>query len=431
MNTRLIINIPHDSLNNWWKTLESLRRDITIFGCTDRGTIAEHLGTLGVDGQKRDRLNRASSSFLLWETARTDVDRLIHEIESKHNDPTYSTPGVGFVKYVEREPEVELGQTQPDLEVGTNFTLDSHWLTEYRDKLMKVANPREDGSGIRIAVIDTGAEPNTPGVEGLFDVFNTNPKGWEMSASTPTHWIDKNGHGTAMARIINAVAPEAKIYAFRAVEVKHARLWDIINAVASAIAVVEPHIFNLSLSIPHADCTQCGSSALSISRAFRDSLLSFGSLQKASASEPVFLAAAGNQGKSDGFFLPARYDFTLTVGAIDSNYERADYSNWGTLPNEKQKENYVLLPGGKLDSNGNAVEFIGTGTDSNGQTKHCVGTSVATALASGLLALYMERNVYNNQGAKWVLDDVRQNCNNAKITNHTHEEHGHGLFFLH
>jgi subtilase family protein len=430
MNTRLIINIPHDLQNNWWKTLEALRSDVRRFGCSDRGTIVEHLGTLGVDGLKRDRLNKASSSFLLWETARTDIDRLIHQIESKHNDPTYSTPGIGFVKYVEREPELELGHTQPDVEIGTNFTLDQHWLTEYRNKLMKVANAREDGSGIRIAVIDTGAKPNTSGVEGLFDVFNTNPIGWERSAKTPGHWIDKNGHGTAMATIINAVAPKAKIYACRAVDVRLTRLWDVITAVGAAIAVVEPHIFNLSLSIPQAYCSQCGSSALTISRAFRDCLISLASLQKSSASEPVFVAAAGNQAKSDGFFLPASYDFTLTVGAIDSSYTRADYSNWGTPPNEQQKENYVLLPGGKFDSNGNAAEFIGTGTDPNGQTKHCIGTSVATSLASGLLALYMERNWYNNQGAQWVLDDVRQNCNDASITNPTREEHGHGLFFL-
>lgn len=427
--TRLIINIPHDQQNNWQNTLEYLRGDAGRFGCADLGTMVEHLGRRGLAGRTRDLLNRAAYSFLLWETDRTDINRLIEQIESRHNDPTFSRQGVGFVKYVEREPTFTLGQVEPEVELGTNFTFDQHWLNEYRNNLMGVGSTPYDGSGVRIAVIDTGVEPHTQGVQGFFDAFNNNPPGWENSAPNPAHWLDKSGHGTAMARIINVVASNAKIYAFRAVEVKYARLWDVMTAIGAATAAVNPHIINLSLSVQQIDCTQCGASALSRNRVFRDHLASLSALQKTSASEPVYVAAAGNQGKSDGLFLPARYDFTMAVGAIDSNYERAAYSNWGAPPNENQKDNYLMLPGGKFDDQEKAAEFIGMATDSSGQTCHCVGTSPATALATGLLALYMERNGYNNQGASWVMDDARSNCNNANIGNYSLEEHGQGLFF--
>lgn len=450
-STRLVITIPQDSQGNWQNSIERLRADQQRFSCRDLGTLVEHLGRLGLSGEIREDLNRSGYSFLFWETDRTDIDRLIEEIEIRHNDPTFSQPNIGFVKHVEREPEFHLGSVEPELKLGTNFTFDQTWRTEYVDKMMQASSTGYDGNGIRIVIIDTGAEPHTPGVQGFFDVFNNNPSGWENSAATPNHWQDGSGHGTAMARIINYVAPQSRLYAFRAVVAKVARLMDVMAAVAAAVNAVAPHIINLSLSIPEADCPQCGTTALSRNRAFRDFLSCMGKPQSnlsipamltrsqrialrlgcpplVDIPEPVYVAATGNKSNSDGLYLPARYDFTLAVGAIDSKYQRAAYSNWGTPPSQPQKDGYIMLPGGKYDDQDNAAEYIGYATDGP-DTRYCIGTSPATALATGLLALYMQQLNYSHQGARWMVDKAINNCDHNNINNYTKEEYGQGLFF--
>ena len=388
------------------------------FGCKNLGTIEENLGMLGVQQRNRELVRNASHTFHLWETARPDMNRLINDIETKHNDPAASQPGIGFVKYAEPEPELQLN-TEPEVAIGKNFDFDKTWHPKYRNNMVHIDQCSYTGNGVDIAVIDSGVEPAAKGVVSFNDILG--------KSNTE---VDDSGHGTAMVRIINDIAPDANIYVYRAVEQRVARLWDVMSAIATAVSTVSPKIINLSLGIPKIDCMQCGGTTLTRTRVCRDFVVAMNALQRnLNNTQPIYVAAVGNQGRSNGFNIPAYYDLTLAVGATDSNYERSVFSNYGTPPNEKQKDNYLLLPGGKTDSQDKPVEYIGTATDDNNYTTYCIGTSPATAMATGLLALYMEKNYYDGRNPSQILDRALKNCNNQSIQNYTSDEHGKGMFF--
>jgi subtilisin family serine protease len=442
MKTRLIINVPRDERNGWRSTIESLRRDAESFNCVYVGTLEESIErTGGVSEISKEYLQQSIYSFVLWETDREDTSRLINQIESAYDDiSTLDTnnPAIdqksrrGFIKYVEKEPKIKLNQGLAGGLLGNNFKLNSHWQNVYCNNLMQLNSAGETGQGIKIAIIDTGVEPAAQGVTGFYDLFSTtNPPFWFLGGNSNA-WIDQNGHGTGMTAIIHEIVKDAELYVFRAIEQQVAGLWDVMTAIGIAVSTVKPHIFNLSLSIAEVDCLICGASAFSRNRVFRDFLSAQAKLQKNSDYEPVFVTATGNDGLTDAIHLPAKYDFTLAVAAVDKNCNLTSYSNHGVKPGQTQKDNYVVVPGGDVDNQSppQPIEFIGTATDTSGAVSHCIGTSPATALATGLLALYMEKYSYPivSKEASFIIDKALNNCDNSKISKYSVEKHGKGLF---
>jgi hypothetical protein len=92
---------------------------------------------------------------------------------------------------------------------------------------------------------------------------------------------------------------------------------------------------------------------------------------------PTYVAATGNDGSSNGFFLPARYDVSLAVGAVNKSGRLASFSTYGTY----QHSHYVVAPGGEK-SNSIATEYPISDKNDN-----YYGTSIAAAYTSGVLAL--------------------------------------------
>jgi subtilisin family serine protease len=72
------------------------------------------------------------------------------------------------------------------------------------------------GKGVRIAVLDSGIEASHPGLNGLklVDDLAFMSEGNTVIVQ-PGAGTDVNGHGTGIAGIIHALAPEAKIGSFR------------------------------------------------------------------------------------------------------------------------------------------------------------------------------------------------------------------------
>ncbi len=72
------------------------------------------------------------------------------------------------------------------------------------------------GKGVRIAVLDSGIEASHPGLHGLklADDLSFVSDGNTVRVE-PGAGIDINGHGTGIAGIIRALAPEARIASFR------------------------------------------------------------------------------------------------------------------------------------------------------------------------------------------------------------------------
>jgi subtilisin family serine protease len=72
------------------------------------------------------------------------------------------------------------------------------------------------GKGVRIAVLDSGIEASHPGLHGLklVDDLSFVSDGNTLRVE-PGAGIDINGHGTGIAGILRALAPEARIASFR------------------------------------------------------------------------------------------------------------------------------------------------------------------------------------------------------------------------
>ena len=128
---------------------------------------------------------------------------------------------------------------------------------------------------------------------------------------------------------------------------------------------------------------------------------------------PILVAATGNDGRTDGFDSPARWDFTLAVGSINKGRSRSSFSNFGT----KLHDQYIMMPGGE-EQEGEITEWVG-------EANHkCFGTSAAAAYASGVLALYMSDTDYQVADRQLFLENVLSKCQPCE--NYDPDEHGKG-----
>lgn len=215
------------------------------------------------------------------------------------------------------------------------------------------------GSGIRIAIIDTGVAADHPDllvsghttvVENTYSIF------------------DENGHGTRIAGVIGSqqnetgvkgMAPSAELYSVKAFNAQgQGNYSDIIVAIDWSI---EQGINIINLSFTGKAYSQAMQEA--IDRAWDAGIL--------------IIAAAGNNGVDETVY-PAAYSKVISVGAIDREGTRASFSNYGA--------NLDLMAPGSL---------IYT-TSLNASYATASGTSVAAAFVSGSAAAVWSANTQWN-----------------------------------
>lgn len=163
-----------------------------------------------------------------------------------------------------------------------------------------------DGSGIKIAIIDTGVDYNHPDLFG----FGNDGKviGGYDYVDKDNSPIDTNGHGTEVAGIIAAdgqlqgVAPKSKILAYRVSENGEAVSSNlIIKAIEQAI-IDEADVINISLGVNLTN--------KKIDNAVNDAV----------ENGIVVIAAAGNHGPDSGSIgSPGVNPNVITVGATYNN----------------------------------------------------------------------------------------------------------------
>jgi hypothetical protein len=73
---------------------------------------------------------------------------------------------------------------------------------------MPQSPPLSDGRAVRVAVIDSGANPRHPHIIGIAGGVTVTPEG----ALDPGGWIDRLGHGTAVTAAIQEKAPHAEYF---------------------------------------------------------------------------------------------------------------------------------------------------------------------------------------------------------------------------
>jgi hypothetical protein len=437
----IIVQIPNDTQKYPGASvaIEHLRgREIgQHLGCQYVAEFGEHLRERGV--MHRTYASYLSHSYHLLKTFYDDDDiyASIARIFCFHNDPTGLRPPHGYVERV--EPDRLLMLSAPPVELGKQFTTNATHATFMGQLNISQAHTTTKGSGRSIAIVDSGIDPNDTHNSNAVSLAARNVQYASyhdmltaVPAGTTTVEQDDLGHGTAMAKIMKDVAPEADLHIIRVLGKVDTRAWDVMAGVAAAVFDCEADIINLSLGFPHLTmgCSNCGLTGQSRSKVFESLLEGLQNVKTKAKSltlrSPIFVAATGNYNRPAVDF-PAGYDITVAVGALTSKLERASFSNYG-----KAYDRFLMLPGGDPtpDMLGKPTEYVGEGIDANGTSVPCLGTSAATAYASGLLALYWSDPRYQARTPNEFIDDMLALCDIKLKPFYDINKHGKGRLYF-
>lgn len=250
----------------------------------------------------------------------------------------------------------------------------------------------QHGEGIKVAVIDTGVNPDTPSLKGQV-LADEVPKQVAYGATD-----DYAGHGTTMAELIvgsgadgglQGLAPDAEVVPYRVplgseLSAKEEKLAPTSAEAIRAAADSDVSIISMSI----------GSVAYEPEDA--------AAVKYAASKGKILVASVGNEGQDAGYIeYPAAYPYVLGVSSIDDKSHISDFGQSG---------NYVDLvaPGENLPAycNGNFEKYC----------HNLNGTSFSTAITSAAAALIwsahpdwtanqVTRALIDTAGRKWPKDE--------------------------
>jgi subtilisin len=262
------------------------------------------------------------------------------------------------------------------------------------------------GSGVKIAVLDTGVNINHKDLTGSAEQC----KDFSQLFFSLRNGVctDRNGHGTHVAGTVLAhggsdglgiygVAPEAKLWAYKVLnDLGSGYSDDIANAIRHAAD--EGVKTNSKVII-----------SMSLGSASSNSLIT-NAVNYAYSKGALVVAAAGNSGSGDNTIgYPGALASTVAVAALENvqengTYRVADYSSRG---NPATDGDYIIGERDvELSAPGSAIES----TWYNGSYNTISGTSMATPHVSGLAAKIWANN------PTWSQTQLRQELQNrAKL----------------
>ena len=230
------------------------------------------------------------------------------------------------------------------------------------------------GAGVVIAVIDTGCDPDHPDIKknliGSYNFINNTPDA-----------TDRNGHGSHVCGTIAAidngkgivgVAPESKILALKALnDHGNGQLSHIANAIKYA-ADHNADIITMSLGSTY--------KSLEIKK----------SIDYAAKKGCLIFCAAGNSGVQADIMYPAKFPKTISIGAIDQNFQRTNFT-----------------------CSGDSLDFLSPGVDimsivPKNSYALMTGTSMSNPFASGVAALYLSEYKKLNNGGRMTRDQMME-----------------------
>ena len=296
----------------------------------------------------------------------------------------------------------------PDDRVQVQGTASSGGIRSVYPKVVKADaawNRGVTGSGVTVAVLDTGVAPNLPDLAGRLVQVTDDLSGQVTPCKNLSGELDCNdryGHGTFIAGLVagngassggkwKGVAPEASVLSVKAAGADGAA--DVSNILAAIQWVVSfkdrynIRVLNLSLGT---DSRQD----------WRVDPLNY-AVERAWAAGMTVVVAASNEGPAPGTITkPADDPWVITVGATDdrgtagvSDDLLPDFSGRGPTAHGLAKPD-VVAPGAHVIS----LRAPGSTVDTqfpnyvDGSYRQGSGTSMATGVVSGAVALMLQAN---------------------------------------
>jgi len=236
-----------------------------------------------------------------------------------------------------------------------------------------------DGTGVKVAVLDTGIDANHPDVAGKV-------AGSKSFVDDPVP--DGQGHGTHVAATIagsgaasagsrKGVAPGAQLLIGKVLN--NAGSGDFESVIAGmewAATEQQADVVSMSLGA----CCSDGSDAASV--AVNNLTASTGAL---------FVVAAGNDGPTaETISSPGSADSALTVAATNKQDALAGFSSRGPRPGNQALKPEIAAPGVDIIAARAAGTSLGTPVDENYSSLS--GTSMATPHVAGAAAILAQRH---------------------------------------
>lgn len=202
------------------------------------------------------------------------------------------------------------------------------------------------GTGVKVAVLDTGVTAHSL----LGQVIN------HFLVEAPANQSDWNGHGTAVASLIQQIAPSAELLSWRVADDN-----GMSNSFLLAQAIVEA--IDAGVDIINISMGSSGSSPV-LNEAIR----------LAQEAGVLIVASAGNDGQNRVSY-PAANDSVVGVGAVDAKGEHLLFSNTGDIS--------LSAPG---------LDLLAAWTGD--KSVYFSGTSGSAPVAAGLIAAMMTAGGY-------------------------------------
>ena len=237
-----------------------------------------------------------------------------------------------------------------------------------------------DGTGVTVAVLDTGVDPTHPDLAGRIAA----QEDFTGSLSGP---VDGNGHGTHVAATIagtgaasggarRGVAPGAELIIGKVCNHFGVCPFDAIIAGMEWAVMSGARVVNMSLGSPATDGTDALSQAVN---------------ELSRATGALFVVAAGNAGP-DPYTIgaPGAADEALTVAAVDDNDAMAAFSSRGPRLGDDAAKPDIAAPGVGIVAARAAGTSMGTPVDAHYTAAS--GTSMATPHVAGAAAIVAQQH---------------------------------------